>query len=182
MFPTTSFADCSKSFTGFAFSPVMFIAIPTMIEKISSAMMLSFDSSFVKSFTVSRFTVLSAIVNSSASSVVSSSYCNACLMLSPSSVSTSFTKYVLANPISTAMIDVTINTPMIVAMILPSLFGVFIFVMDVVIVKKIKGTIITNNRFRNMSPSGFKIAAFSWNMIPMIAPTIIAAKRIIVDL
>ena len=68
---------------------------------------------------------------------------------------TSLTKYVLANPTSTAIIDVKINTPIIVTNILPSLFGCFILEIDVVIVKKMRGTIITNRRFRKMSPKGF---------------------------
>ena len=51
-----------------------------------------------------------------------------------------------------------------------------------VIFKKISGTMITNNRFKNKSPKGLNIVAFSLNTIPMIEPTIIATKRIIVDL
>lgn len=53
---------------------------------------------------------------------------------------------------------------------------------DVVIVKNISGTMITNNRFKNTSPKGCNIVAFSWNIIPTIAPTIIATKRTIVVL
>ena len=103
-------------------------------------------------------------------------------IFSPSSVLTSFTKYVLAKPTNTAISEVTANTAIIVIIIFPSLFGFSIFAMDVVIVKKISGTMITNNRFKNMSPKGCNIVAFSWNIIPTIAPTIIATKRIIVDL
>ena len=80
------------------------------------------------------------------------------------------------------MIDVTTNTPIIVIIIFPILFGVFIFAIDVVIVKNTNGTMIHNNRFRKISPNGCKIVAFSWNIIPTIAPTIIATRRIIVDL
>lgn len=54
--------------------------------------------------------------------------------------------------------------------------------MEVVIVKKISGTTMTNKRFKNRSPKGLRIVAFSWNIIPTIAPTIIATSRIIVDL
>ena len=80
------------------------------------------------------------------------------------------------------IIDVNKNTHIIVTMILPNRFGVFIFAIDVVIVKKMSGTMITNKRFKNKSPKGLSIVAFSWNIIPTIAPTIIATKRIIVDL
>ena len=129
--------------------------------------MLSFESNFEKSFTVSKLTVLSAIVGSFSSSTsvlafsTSVSSSNDCFMFSPSYGFTNLTKYVLAKPINTAIIDVIKNTIIIVIMIFPSLLGVFIFVIDVVIVKKIKGTIITSNRFKNMSPKGFRIAAFS---------------------
>ena len=104
---------------------------------------------------------------------------------------TSFTKYVLKNPINTAISDVTINVAIIVVtinvaiivnIILPIRLGVFIFDIDVVIVKNISGTIITNKRFKNTSPNGFKTVALSWNITPTIAPMIIDATRIIVDL
>ena len=78
--------------------------------------------------------------------------------------------------------SVTANTAMIVIIIFPSLCGFSILAMDVVIVKKISGTIVTNNRFKNISPKGCNIVAFSWNITPMNAPTIIATKRIIVVL
>ena len=41
---------------------------------------------------------------------------------------------------------------------------------------------MTNKRFKNKSPKGLRIVAFSWNMIPTIAPTMIATNKIIVDL
>ena len=71
---------------------------------------------------------------------------------------------------------------MIVIMIFPRRFGVFILEIEVVIVKKMSGIMTTSKRFKNKSPKGLKIVAFSWNIIPTIAPTIIATKRIIVDL
>ena len=136
----------------------------------------------LKSFTVNKLTVLSSIVISS--SVFSSSTFSSkeALIFSPSSVSTSFIEYVLINPTNTATSDVNKKTHIIVIIILPNLFGVFIFAIDVVIVKKISGMIITSKRFKNKSPNGLSIVAFSWNIIPTIAPTIIATKRIIVDL
>ena len=54
--------------------------------------------------------------------------------------------------------------------------------LNVVIVRKMSGTMITNKRFKNKSPNGLNIVACSWNTIPTTAPTIIATKRIIVDL
>ena len=85
------------------------------------------------------------------SSVVS---CNDFFIFSPSSGFTNFIKYVLANPINTAIIDVIINTKNVAPTIFPSLFGDFIFDIDVVIVKNINGVITTSNKFKNMSPKG----------------------------
>ena len=51
-----------------------------------------------------------------------------------------------------------------------------------VILKNTNGTIVTNNKFKKMSPKGFKTAAFSFKAIPNMAPIIIAAKSIITDL
>ena len=184
IFSITLFADSSTFLNGSPFSPDIFIAIPTIIENTKSAIILSFENNFEKSFTVSNFTVLSAIVISSSlsvSSVVVTSSKDA-FIFSPSSVFTSFIKYVLANPINTAITDVITNTSNIEPIIFPILFGCFIFDIAVVMFKKISGIIITNNRFKNKSPSGLSIVAFSLKMIPMILPTIIATKRIIVDL
>ena len=62
------------------------------------------------------------------------------------------------------------------------LINVLLIVMAVVMFKKISGTIITNSKFKNISPKGLSTAAFSWNITPTIAPTIIEASKIIVDL
>ena len=128
---------------------------------------------------VSIFSNIETSSSVSSSPVVSS---NAARICAPSSGSTNFTKYVLAKPTNTAIIDVNRNTHTIVTMIFPNLLGVCIFAIDVVIVRKMSGTMITNKRFKNKSPNGLSIVAFSWNIIPTIAPTIIATKRIIVDL
>ena len=150
---------------------------------IKSAIILSFENNLEKSFTVNKFTVLSAIVISSSSVFsVPTDSSNDVFIFWPSPVFTSFTKYVLVNPINTAIIEVITKTPIIDIMIFPNLFGCFIFEIAVVIFKKISGIIITNNRFKKISPNGLRIVAFSWNIIPTIAPTIIATKRIIVDL
>lgn len=79
-------------------------------------------------------------------------------------------------------VEVNINTSTIVPIILPNLFGCCILAIDVVIVKNISGTIITNRRFKNISPNGCNTVAFSLNTIPITAPTIIATNNIIVDL
>ena len=127
-----------------------------------------------------------AIVMSSSSvlsvSATSSALSNVALICSPSSVFISFTKYVLANPINTATIDVKTNTSNIEPIIFPILFGCFIFDIAVVMFKNISGIIITNNRFKNKSPNGLNIVAFSLKIIPMMLPTIIATRSIIVDL
>jgi len=143
---------------------------------------LSFDNNFEKSLTVNNFTVLSAIVISSVDSAASSSEVNDAFIFSPSSGFTSLTKYVLKNPTITAIKDVTTNTPIIVTIIFPILLGLCILAIDVVTFKNISGTTTTNNRLTNTSPNGCKTVAFSWNIIPTSDPTIIATKRIIVDL
>ena len=109
------------------------------------------DNNLLKSLTVTNCTVLSAIVKFSVSSSVVDIDC---FISSVFAESTSFTKYVLSKPIATAIKEVTTNVIRIVTMILPILFGVFILAIDDVMVKNISGTIITNKRFRKMSPSG----------------------------
>ena len=78
--------------------------------------------------------------------------------------------------------EVNTNMPTIVSIIFPSLLGCFIFDIDTVMLTKIRGMIATNSRFKKTSPKGLSIAAFSPKTIPTIAPTIIAANKIIVDL
>ena len=70
IFPITSFADSNTFLNGSPLSPDILIAIPTITENTKSAIILSFESNFEKSLTVTKSTVLSAIDNSS---VVSSS-------------------------------------------------------------------------------------------------------------
>ena len=158
-------------------------ANPKIIENTNNAIILSLDNNFVKSFTVNKLAVLFNIPISSFSCVSSSVVsCNDCFIFSPSSGFTNFIKYVLANPIKTAIIDVIINTKNVAPTIFPSLFGDFIFDIDVVIVKNINGVITTSNKFKNMSPKGLKTVAFSLNINPTIAPIIIDTNNIIVDL
>ena len=80
----------------------------------------------------------------------------------------------------TAIIDVIKNITIVLIRILLSLFGSCILEIDDVIVKNINGTIITNKRFKNKSPSGLTISAFSLKIKPQIAPMITQPKRIIV--
>ncbi len=177
---TISFAEFKKFKTGSAFLLDIFIAIPNITENTNNAIRLSLDNSFEKSFTVSKLTVFSAIESSSSSSTASSSKTST--IFSESSGFTSFIKYVLKNPTSTAITDVITNTNIIVPTIFPKRLGCFILATDVVIVKNINGTIMTNKRFKKISPSGFKIVAFSLKISPTTAPTIIESNKIIVDL
>ena len=177
----TSFAATKKSATGFAFSPLILTAIPNITENTNKAITLSFESNFEKSFTDINVTVLSSIEISSVS-CCSSVASSEALICSPSSGSTNLIKYVLKKPIKTAKIEISRKTTIIVIITFPNLFGCLILAIDVVMFKKISGTITTSNRFKNKSPKGLNMAAFSWNTIPTIAPTIIATKRIIVDL
>jgi hypothetical protein len=140
---------------------------------------LSLENNFGKSFTVSKLAVLCNMFNSSSSVSTSS---NEALIASPSSTFTKFVLNVAQNPTNTEIIDITKNTATIIPIIFPILFGLLIFVIAVVMFKKISGTMMTNSRFKNMSPSGLSTVAFSWNISPIIVPTIIATIRIIVDL
>jgi hypothetical protein len=53
---------------------------------------------------------------------------------------------------------------------------------NIVNVKKIKGTIITNNKLINKSPNGLKILALSLNISPITVPIIIEPINIKDDL
>ena len=138
------------------------MATPNSIENTTIAIIFSFDKSLLKSDTVRTFTVLSNIL---ISSVVVSTFpllsSNDSLIFAPSDGSTSFIGYVVATPTITATSDITTNVKIIVTTIFPSLLGCFIFDIDVVMLKNINGTIVTNSRFKKRSPNGFKTAAFS---------------------
>ena len=85
-------------------------------------------------------------------------------------------------PIITLIIEVMINVIKLTSNIFPILLGLFIFPIDVVMVKNISGTIITNKVFKNKSPNGFKLLDFSLNIKPIIIPIIIDVKSMIDDL
>ena len=146
--------------------------------------MLFLDNNPEKSFTVSVFTVLCKILvssfDSSESLLVISS--NELFICSPSSVDTSLIGNAEINPIITATIDVIMKTLIIPTIIFPNLLGCVIFAIAVDIFKNTNGTIIINIKFKNKSPNGLSTAAFSLNIIPTIAPIIIANNSIIVDL
>ena len=74
------------------------------------------------------------------------------------------------------------NTSTVVPSILPTLFGWLIFAIEVDIVRNIKGIIIMNIRFINISPNGLNTVAFSPQHNPTIAPIIIAANKMSVCL
>ena len=179
----TSYADSSVCSRAFALSPATLIATPNSIENTTIAIIFSFDKSLLKSDTVRTFTILSNIL---ISSVVVSTFpllsSNDSLIFTPSDGSTSFIGYVVTTPTITATSDITTNVKIMVTTIFPSLLGCFIFDIDVVMLKNINGTIVTNSRFKKRSPNGFKTAAFSLHAIPIIAPITIAAKSIITDL
>ena len=78
--------------------------------------------------------------------------------------------------------DIIKNIIIVLVNILLNLFFSFILEMDDVIVKNIKGTIITKSRFKNRSPRGFTTWAFSLNTNPHITPIITIPKSINVPL
>ena len=120
--------------------------------------------------------------SSSASSASTSSllFSNDSSIALPSSTFTSLTKNVLNSPTKTAIIDVITITKTIEPIILPKRFGCFILAIDVLIVKNTNGTIITNIKFKKMSPNGLKTVAPSFHIKPIIAPIIIESSNITV--
>ena len=133
----------------------------------------------MKLFTVNTSAVLSNIERSS---FFISSFTRVLVIFAVSSGFTKSILYVVIKPTITATIEVTKNATIVVIIIFPSLFGVLIFAIDVVIVKKTSGTITTNNRLIKISPNGLSTLASSLNIIPTIAPIIIANNNIKVDL
>ena len=85
---------------------------------------------------------------------------------------TNFIEYVIARPIKQAISDVIKNITNVEVITFPNLLGCFILAMEVVIVRNISGTIITNNKLINKSPNGLNTAAFSPKISPIIAPII----------
>ena len=142
-------------------------------------MILSLDIIFAKSSVLIALTVLDKIFKSSFSSLILVS--NTSLIFS---VSLGLTRLFLVAPIpiNTLTKEVIINTNIILPNILPNLLGCFILPIDVVIVKNINGTIIVNKRLINKSPNGLNTFVFSPNIKPIIAPIMIDANNIIVDL
>ena len=98
----------------------------------------------------------------------------------PSSTFTNLINIVLSRPTTTAIIDVITITRIIDPIILPKRFGCFILAIEVLIVKNTNGTIITNIKFKKMSPNGLKTVAPSFHIKPIIAPIIIETSNITV--
>ena len=98
--------------------------------------------------------------------------------------SSAFTKFipVLKVPIKTLINEVIMKTTITEIRIFPSLLGCFIFPIEVVIVKNIKGTIIVSSRLINKSPNGLNTFAFSPNIRPTIIPITQDNNNMIVDL
>ena len=173
----TSLNESNNSATFLPFSPLLLIAIPNNIDTTIKAIKLSVDNNLTNWFVDNTLTVLSNKFNSTSSAVPS--WNTSCI----AAVSSGLTKSIAAveiKPIMTAIIDVIKNITIVLIRILLSLFGSCILEIDDVIVKNINGTIITNKRFKNKSPSGLTISAFSLKIKPQIAPMITQPKRIIV--
>ena len=150
------------------------------IDIITRGIILSFDKIFTKSPVLIACTVLSNMFNFTFS--VSASVANVSTIAAESLGFTNSNVNVVISPITTDTKVVIINTPNIVVITLPKRLGCLIFAIDVVIVKNINGTMITNIKFINKSPNGLNTAAFSPYTNPTIAPIIKAPRRIIVCL
>ena len=104
------------------------------------------DKSPTNELVDNTFTVLSKIFSSISSFTVLS---KTSLIASVSLGFTKLVKDVVKKPNNTAIIDVIKNIIIVLVNILLNLFFSFILEMDDVIVKNIKGTIITKSRFKN---------------------------------
>ena len=178
-FIKTSFALSSTSLNFSPFSLLILIAKPVIKDTTNKAIKLLLESKPLKSLTVNTLTVLAKIVNSSASSVGSTKLA---LIASVSLGETKLVLNVVKKPTNKATKLVTKKIANIVTNTLPSLLPDFIFAIDVVIVKKIRGTMITNIILMKISPNGLSTAVFSLKIKPTIAPIMILANKIIVCL
>ena len=140
-------------------SPILLNAIPNRIEKITIAKILSLVNNNEKSLTLMAVIVLSKIFNSTSSAA--SPVSNTSSIALESLGLTNLTAYVDIIPIVAAINETTMNVPIIDTNSFPNLLGCFIFAIEVVIVRNINGTIITNIMFINNSPNGASILAFS---------------------
>ena len=181
---TTLFAPSRTFKNGSASFPTAWIDNPTSIENTMIATILLLVSIPLKSLTVKVSTVLLAYSKNpvSVGSYTAYSSLITSLIASVFSGSTNLVEYVVASPTATAIKLVTINEINIVTKTLPNLLGCLIFAIEVVMVRKIKGTIITNNKLIKISPNGAKYLASSPKTIPTIAPIIKPMTKIIVFL
>ena len=157
--------------SGSAFSLLILIEKPTINAHTNRAITFSLESNPVKSSTLINCTVLSKKFKSVS---LATSPSNNSLIDVVSPLSTRSTKYVDRKPIPTAITEVTKNMITVETIIFPSLFGCLTLATASEIVKKTRGTIITNIRFKNKSPNGFTTIASSLNIRPPTAPIIMA--------
>lgn len=177
---TTSLAlsKTPNNFSPFSFDTL--ILIPNNTENTINATILLLVNNDEKSPTLIVSIVLARKLTFSL--VASSPKFSTSFIASIFLTSTNLNALVVTTPTNTLTKDVTINTAIIVPNILPTLFGYFILPIDVLIVKKISGTIITSNIFKNKSPKGLRTVAFSLKTNPTIVPIIIEPNNINVDL
>ena len=178
-FIKTSLALSSTSLNFSPFSLLILIANPVINETTNKAIKLLLDSNPLKSPTVNVLTVLSKIVNSS---LAASGSTKLALIASVSDGATRLVLNVVRKPTTNATKLVTKKIQKIVIKTFPNLLPDFILAIDVVIVKKIRGTMITNIILMKISPKGLSTAVFSLKIIPTIAPIIILANKIMVCL
>ena len=136
----TSLNESNSSAIFLPFAPALFIAKPNNTDITIKAIKLFVDKSPANELVDNTFTVLSKIFSSISSFTVLS---KTSLIASVSLGFTKFVKDVVKKPNNTAIIDVIKNIIIVLVNILLNLFFSFILEMDDVIVKNIKGTIIT---------------------------------------
>ena len=141
---------------------------------VSDSIFSNLDKSKLKSLTVSKLAVLSN--KDKLLSTMLSSFKR--LTIFGEFFSTKLKFLVTKMPIKAAIKLIMINVITIRLIILPNLLGLSILIMDDVIVKKIKGTITTNNKLIKISPNGLRTVALLPITKPIMAPIMIDIKRI----
>ena len=143
--------------------------------------MLLLDKSIEKSETVTVWTILS---KKDTSSIVSTAVVEVidCFSASTSVPPSGFMIETPAMPSRADIVAVKRNTIMILIMIFPSLFIPFMLAIAEAILKKTRGTIITNIAFKNKSPNGFTTEASVPNTTPAIPPIVMPISNKLVNL
>ena len=163
------FAASKTSRSGLVFSLSFLIAKPNIIANTTIATIFPLESNPLKSPTLISSTVLSKKLSSG---FWTFSVEKASLIIPVSLSLISLNVFVVAIAKKTAINEVINEITMILPKIFLSLFGESILAIVVLIVKNKSGTIVTNNRFKNKSPSGLTTLTSSLNIIPHIAPII----------